>query len=96
MKLESFLNEEKSFSEEEARKIGNKLKVDWDKVDANEFFMGINVELEHGTVSPDTNVTDDDPEMTAKIALAHINEIPDYYTRLKKMEEEGKKKKGND
>ena len=50
--------------------------------------MGMDVELEHGTVDPNTNVTNDDPLTTAKIALAHLNEFPDYYTRLEKMEVE--------
>jgi len=48
--------------------------------------MGIEVELEHGTRDSQTNVTDDDPAMTGKIALAHLKEIPDYYTRLDEME----------
>ena len=51
--------------------------------------MGINVELEHGTVDPATNVTDDDPVVTAKIALAHLNELPNYYTLLEEMEKKG-------
>ena len=50
--------------------------------------MGLLVELEHGTRDPETNVTDDDVSLTAKIALAHLNEFPDYYTRLAKMEAE--------
>jgi len=66
------------------------IKVDWSKVDLNELKMGIPVELEHGTKTPATNVTQDDPIVTVKIALAHLLEIPDYYTRLKKMEDEGK------
>jgi len=49
----------------------------------------MDVELEHGTVDPITNVTNDDSLMTGKIALAHLNEFPDYYTRLVKMEQEG-------
>ncbi|MGL4874632.1 MAG: DUF5661 family protein [Clostridium sp.] len=53
-----------------------------------DFTQGMNVELEHGTRSPKTNVTDDDPLVTGKIALAHLNEFPDYYVRLKKLEEE--------
>ena len=48
--------------------------------------MGMDVELEHGKIDPNTNVTNDDPLTTAKIALAHLNEFPDYYTRLEKME----------
>jgi hypothetical protein len=50
--------------------------------------MGMDVELEHGKVDPHTNVSDDDPLVTGKIALAHLNEFPDYYDRLTKMEEE--------
>jgi hypothetical protein len=48
------------------------------------------VELEHGRHDPQTNVTNDDPILTAKIALAHLKEFPDYYTRLKRMEEEAR------
>ena len=50
----------------------------------------MDVELEHGSIDSLTNLTDDEPLSTAKIALAHLNEIPDYYTRLKKMETEAK------
>ena len=50
--------------------------------------MGLDVELEHGLASPQTNVTNDDPLMTGKIALAHLNEFSDYYTRLEKLEKE--------
>jgi hypothetical protein len=51
-----------------------------------EFRCGLAVELEHGRSDPATNVTDDDEEMTGRIARAHLNEFPDYYTRLAKME----------
>lgn len=78
----------KRFSTEEARKIGDALGIDWKNFDAEQFRMGLDVELEHGLRDPKTNVTDDDRIMTGKIALAHLNEFPDYYTRLKKMEEE--------
>ena len=53
-----------------------------------QFRKGMDIELEHGTRDPETNVTDDDVTMTAKIARAHLNEFPDYYTRLAKMEAE--------
>lgn len=65
---------------EEARRIGNRLKVDWSKVSLEQFRMGLEVEQEHA------NVTGGDIETTGKIALAHLDELPDYYTRLKKME----------
>lgn len=77
-----------SFTVEEAKEIGEKLGVDWSKWDVEQFRMGLDVELEHGTISPSTDVTDDDPILTGKIALAHLNEISDYYTRLAEMEEE--------
>jgi hypothetical protein len=77
------------FTEEQARDIGEQLGIDWSKWDVEQFRYGMDVELEHGTIDPYTNVTDDDPVITGKIALAHLNEFPDYYTRLKKMEEEG-------
>jgi len=82
----------KSFTTEEAREIGEKLGIDWSKYDVEQYRMGLDVELEHGLVDPDTNVTDDDPIITGKIALAHLNEFPDYYTRLYKMEEEAEGK----
>lgn len=78
----------KHFTEEEARKIGEKLGIDWSKFDVEQFRAGMDVELEHGKVDPNTNVSDDDPLVTGKIALAHLNEFPDYYDRLLKMEEE--------
>ena len=79
----------KHFSADEAKKIGEQLGVAWDKFDVEQFKMGMDVELEHGKVDTNTNVSDDDPLVTGKIALAHLNEFPDYYTRLYKMEEEG-------
>lgn len=78
----------KKFTAEEAKAIGEKLGLDWTKFDVEQFRMGMDVELEHGLVSPETNVTNDDPLMTGKIALAHLNEFADYYTRLDKMEKE--------
>lgn len=78
----------KEFSEEEAKEIGEKLGIKWDKFDLNQFRMGLKVELEHGLTDPETNVTDDDSLITGKIALAHLNEFPDYYDRLEKMEKE--------
>lgn len=80
----------KKFTAEEALKHGDKLGIDWKKFDVEEFRSGMDVELEHGSLDSITNLTDDDPLTTAKIALAHLNEIPDYYTRLKKMETEAK------
>lgn len=78
----------KEFSIEEARRIGEQIGIDFTKFDINEFRMGLAVELEHGSNDPETNVTNGDPYLTGKIAWAHLKEIPDYYTRLNKMEAE--------
>lgn len=80
----------KVFTMEQAKQIGEQIGIDWAKspFDVEQFRMGLDVELEHGTVDAQTNVTNDDPAMTGKIALAHLHEIVDYYTRLYKMEEE--------
>jgi len=82
----------KHFTTEEARKIGEQLGIDWSKFDVGQYRMGMDVELEHGLADPATNVTSDDPLITGKIALAHLNEFPDYYTRLEKMEREAEGK----
>ena len=84
------------FTLDEARAAGERIGVDWASApfDAEQFQMGMDVELEHGTRDPDTNVTDDDVIMTAKIARAHLNEFPDYYTRLAKMEAEAEAEEG--
>ena len=74
-----------------ALEIGNKLGINWSKVELDEFTMGINVELEHGSRYSETNVTNDDLQLTAKIAWAHLIEFPDYYTRLEYMEKEAQK-----
>ncbi|HAS04613.1 MAG: hypothetical protein PHD14_04895 [Dehalococcoidales bacterium] len=79
---------EKHFTAQEAKEIGEELGIDWTKFDVEQFRMGLDVELEHGLVDPQTNVTDDDPILTGKITLAHLNEFSDYYTRLYEMEEE--------
>ena len=78
----------REFSVEEARRIGDGLGIDWAAVDVEQFRMGLAVELEHGRQDPETDVTHDDLNVTGKIALAHLREIPDYYTRLDRMERE--------
>ncbi|MGL4107612.1 DUF5661 family protein [Clostridium sp. LP20] len=77
-----------SFTREEAEKIAKAFKIDFssEKFDLDEFTAGVNVELEHGSRVPKTNVTNNDPILTGKIALAHLMEFPDYYKRLKILE----------
>ena len=86
------MSSRKSFTTEEAKEIGEKLGIDWSRFDVEQYRVGLDVELEHGKIDLNTNVTDDDPIMTGKIALAHLNEIADYYTRLTEMEEEAEGK----
>ena len=79
---------EKRFTFDKAKQIGDALNIDWKKFDVEQFWIGLEVELEHGARDPETNVTGDDPQLTGMIALAHLKEFPDYYTRLLKMETE--------
>ena len=82
-----------SFTSDEAKQIGSEIGVDWSTAafDVEQFRMGLDVELEHGLHDPATDVTNNDPVVTGKIALAHLHEFPDYYTRLARMEEEARR-----
>jgi Protein of unknown function (DUF5661) len=87
------MEEHRKFSDQEAREIGSRIGIDWDtaRFDVEQFRMGLAVELEHGRRDPATNVSDDDEMTTGKIAWAHLNEFPDYYTRLAQMETEAER-----
>ncbi len=76
----------REFTEAEAKELGEQVGIDFSKVNLEQFRFGLSVELEHGSHDAETNVTNDDPIVTAKITWAHLKEIPDYYTRLNKME----------
>ncbi|MDO8592820.1 MAG: DUF5661 family protein [bacterium] len=78
----------KNFTTEAAKKIGDEIGIDWNQMDIEQFKQGLHVELEHGLHDGQTNVTNDDLITTGKIAWAHLKEFADYYTRLKKMEDE--------
>lgn len=82
-----------TFSAEDARRIGEHIGIDWNtsRFDVDQFRIGLEVELEHGRRDPATNVSDDDELTTGKIARAHLNEFPDYYARLAKMEAEAER-----
>lgn len=81
----------KHFTRKQAQEIGAALNVDWDQIAFDEFRNGIEVELEHGSRDPATDVTHNDAILTGKIALAHLKEFPDYYTRLGRLEEQAKR-----
>ena len=70
----------------QAYQIGDALNVNWQVIDINQFRRGLEVELEHGLVDNDTDVTHNDMLITGKIALAHLNELNDYYSRLEVIE----------
>ena len=82
--------ERTTLTADEARTYGEESGIDWSTspFDVDEFRDGMDVELEHGLHDEETNVTGDDPHVTARIAWAHLKEFPDYYTRLERMEEE--------
>ena len=84
------------FTAEEARAVGEEIGIDWasSPFDVDQFRRGMDVELEHGLHDLGTNVTNDDAHVTGKIARAHLNEFPDYYTRLELMEEQAKRELG--
>jgi len=85
------MSRKRKFTAEEARRIGGLLEINWAKVPLEEFRAGLGVELEHGIRDPETNVTNDGEILTGKIALAHLREYPDYYTRLAQLEKEAEK-----
>jgi hypothetical protein len=82
--------ERRGFTTEEASEVAATIGIDFssEAFDLDQFRRGMAVELEHGRRDPMTNVTDDDPIVTGRIALAHLREIPDYYDRLDEMERE--------
>jgi len=80
--------EQRRTSSEEAQRVGDAIGVDWERFALEEFRAGMDVEYEHGSHDPQTDVTHDDPILTGKIALAHLKEFPDYYDRLERMERE--------
>jgi hypothetical protein len=85
------MTEERRTTSEEAKRVGDAIRVDWTRFDLEQFRAGMDVELEHGTHDPQTDVSGDDPIITGKIALAHMKEFPDYYERLERMEREAER-----
>ena len=83
----------RTFTTADARRIGMQIGVIWlqSAFDVEQLRLGMEVELEHGLSDRLTNVTDDAPLVTAKIALAHLRQLPDYYTRLERMEQDARR-----
>ncbi len=85
------MGEPRRTTPEEAKRVGDQIGVDWNTFDLEQFRSGMDVEFEHGSHDPQTDVTSDDPIVTGKIALAHMKEFPDYYERLELMEREAER-----
>src|SRR6478736_2367755 len=88
---EAEMAETRQTTTEEARRVGDEIGIDWTRVDLEQFRSGMDVEFEHGSHDPQTDVTGDDPILTGRIALAHMKEFPDYYVRLARMEAEAER-----
>jgi hypothetical protein len=88
--------EKDSYTKKLINLLSKKIDMDISKYDIGEMTKGMPIELEHGSANPNTDVTGDDSIETLKIVLAHLNEIPDYYTRLEKMENDAKQGKSKD
>lgn len=69
------------FTLKDAFSAANKLNIKFNKFTPIDLLTGINIELEHGKINKETNVTNDDLIITTKIALAHLNEFPNYYNQ---------------
>ena len=82
------MTEKRRTTSEEARRVGDAIGVDWSRFELEQFRAGMDVEFEHGSHNPQTDVTHDDPILTGRIALAQMKEFPDYYERLERMESE--------
>lgn len=85
------MSEKRRTTADEAKRVGDEIGVDWSRFDLEQFRRGMDVEFEHGSHDPQTDVTHDDPIVTGKIALAHMKEFPDYYARLERMEAEAER-----
>jgi Protein of unknown function (DUF5661) len=85
------MTEQRRTTTEEAKRVGDAIGVNWMRFDLEQFRMGMDVEFEHGSHDPQTDVTGDDPIVTGKIALAHMKEFPDYYERLERMERDAER-----
>lgn len=86
------MSEKRRTTIDEAQRVASIIGVDWRTFDVYQFRRGMDVEFEHGSQDSETDVTHDYPVITGKIALAHLKEFPDYYTRLERMESEAKEK----
>jgi uncharacterized protein DUF5661 len=82
------MKKRKQISIDEARRVGESLHIDWEQVDLEEFRQGLMGNHKPGAIDPETGLAYDSVLLTGKIVLAHMEEFPDYFTRLAKLKEE--------
>jgi hypothetical protein len=82
------MKKRKQISSDEAKRIGEALHVDWEQVDLEQFRQGLMGEHEQAAIDPETGLTYEGVLLTGKVVLAHMQEFPDYFTRLAKLKEE--------
>lgn len=82
------MKKRKQISSDEARRIGESLHIDWDQVDLEQFRQGLMGSHEQEAVDPETGLTYDGVLLSGKLVLAHMQEFPDYFTRLAKLKAE--------
>lgn len=82
------MKKRRQISSEDAKRIGESLHIDWGQVDLEKFRQGLMGKQKQGVMDPDTELTYDGLLLTGKIVLAHVQEFPDYFTRLTKLEAE--------
>jgi hypothetical protein len=78
----------KQISPAEAKRIGDALRIDWDHVDLEQFRQGLMGKQTQESVDPETGLTYDGVLQTGQVVLAHMEEFPDYFTRLEKLRAE--------
>ena len=82
------MKKRKQISKDEAKRVGESLHIDWDQIDLEEFRQGLMGNYKEGAIDPETGLAYEDVLLTGKVVLAHIQEFPDYFTRLAKLKEE--------
>jgi hypothetical protein len=82
------MKKRKQISIDEAKRVGESLHIDWDQVDLEEFRQGLMGNHKEGAIDPETGLTYEDVLLTGKVVLTHMEEFPDYFTRLAKLKEE--------
>ena len=82
------MKKRKQISSDEARRIGEALHLDWDRIDLEQFRQGLMGEVDQANMDPETGRTYDSVLLSGKLVVAHMQEFPDYFTRLEKLKAE--------